>query len=32
MDPRLDGDTWWLPVEWHGYRGYVAAKYISISQ
>jgi hypothetical protein len=32
MDPRLDGDTWWFPVEWHGYRGYVAGKYISISQ
>ena len=31
-DPTVDGDTWWFPAEWHGYLGYVAAKYISISQ
>jgi hypothetical protein len=31
-DPTVDGDTWWFPVEWHGHRGYVAGKYISISQ
>jgi hypothetical protein len=32
QDQRWDGDTFWYPVEWHGYRGYVAGQYISISQ
>ena len=22
-DGNFDGDTWWFPVEWHGFRGYV---------
>ena len=29
QDGSFDGDTWWVPVEWHGFRGYVGRKYIS---
>jgi hypothetical protein len=32
LDANFDGDTLRCPVEWHGYRGYVAGQYISISQ
>jgi hypothetical protein len=30
LNPRLDGYTWWFPIERHGSRGYVAGKYISL--
>ena len=23
QDGNFDGHTWWFPVEWHGFRGYV---------
>jgi hypothetical protein len=26
-----DGDTWWYPVEWHGFRGYVGRHYLQES-
>ena len=29
QDLRFDGDTFWYPVEWHGFLGYVGRKYIS---
>ena len=24
-----DGDTWWVPVQWHGFRGYVGKSHLS---
>jgi hypothetical protein len=27
-DGVRDGDTWWYPVEWHGFRGYVGGGYL----
>jgi uncharacterized protein YraI len=26
QDQVWDGDTWWCPVEWKGFRGYVSRK------
>jgi len=28
-DQVWDGDTWWCPVEWRGFRGYVGRSYLS---
>jgi uncharacterized protein YraI len=28
QDQVWDGDTWWCPVEWHGFRGYVGRHYL----
>jgi hypothetical protein len=28
QDQVWDGDTWWCPVEWHGFRGYVSRHYL----
>ena len=25
-----DGDTWWVPVQWHGFRGYVGKSHLEI--
>jgi S1-C subfamily serine protease len=30
QDGNFDGDTWWYPVEWNGFLGYVGRKYISL--
>jgi hypothetical protein len=27
-DAVWDGDTWWYPVEWQGFRGYVSGDYL----
>lgn len=27
-DRVWDSDTWWYPVEWQGYRGYVGRRYL----
>jgi uncharacterized protein YraI len=29
QDLVWDGDTWWCPVDWEGYRGYVARAHLS---
>jgi hypothetical protein len=29
QDPVWDGDTWWYPIEWQGFRGYVGRSYLS---
>ena len=29
QDQVWDGDTWWYPVEWRGFRGYVGGSYLS---
>jgi hypothetical protein len=31
-DAVWDGDTWWYPIEWHGFRGYVGGNYLSHDQ
>jgi hypothetical protein len=28
QDQVWDGDTWWCPIEWHGYRGYVGRSHL----
>lgn len=28
QDQVWDGDTWWCPVEWNGFRGYVSRRYL----
>jgi hypothetical protein len=28
QDQVWDGDTWWGPVEWHGFLGYVSRRYL----
>ena len=28
QDQAWDGDSWWCPVEWHGFRGYVGRYYL----
>jgi hypothetical protein len=28
QDQVWDGDTWWCPVEWGGFRGYVGRRYL----
>jgi Trypsin-like peptidase domain len=28
-DNMWDGDSWWYPVVWHGFRGYVGRHYLS---
>jgi hypothetical protein len=28
QDQVWDGDTWWCPVEWRGFRGYVGRSYL----
>jgi hypothetical protein len=28
QDQVWDGDTWWCPVEWNGFRGYVGSSYL----
>jgi hypothetical protein len=30
-DQVWDGDTWWWPVEWRGFRGYIGRSYLSIA-
>jgi hypothetical protein len=30
QDRTWDGDSWWLAVEWHGFRGYVGQHYLPI--
>ncbi len=27
-DAVWDADTWWYPIEWHGFRGYVGGSYL----
>jgi hypothetical protein len=27
-DAVWDGDTWWYPIEWRGFRGYVGGRYL----
>jgi hypothetical protein len=29
QDQVWDGDTWWWPVEWRGFRGYIGRSYLS---
>jgi len=29
QDQVWDGDTWWCPVEWRGFRGYVGRSHLS---
>jgi hypothetical protein len=29
QDQVWDGDTWWCPVEWRGFRGYVGSTHLS---
>jgi len=29
QDKVWDGDSWWYPVVWHGFRGYVGRHYLS---
>ena len=29
QDQVWDGDTWWCPGEWRGFRGYVGRSYLS---
>ena len=29
QDPVWDGDTWWYPVQWEGFRGYVGRSHLS---
>jgi hypothetical protein len=29
QDQIWDGDTWWCPIEWHGYRGYVGRSHLA---
>jgi hypothetical protein len=29
QDQVWDGDTWWWPVKWHGFRGYIGRSYLS---
>jgi hypothetical protein len=29
QDRVWDGDTWWYPIEWQGFRGYVGRSYLS---
>ena len=31
-DGVWDGDTWWYPVEWHGFRGYVGGSCFPLDQ
>jgi hypothetical protein len=31
QDQVWDVDTWWCPVEWHGFRGYVGRHYLTSS-
>jgi hypothetical protein len=31
-DAVWDGDTWWYPIEWHGFRGYVGGNYLPHDQ
>ena len=31
-DAVWDGDTWWYPIEWHGFRGYVGGSYLPHDQ
>jgi hypothetical protein len=28
QDQVWDGDTWWWPVEWRGFRGYIGRSYL----
>jgi hypothetical protein len=32
QDPVWDGDTWWYPIQWRGFRGYVGRSYLSTQQ
>jgi hypothetical protein len=29
QDQVWDSDTWWWPVEWRGFRGYIGRSYLS---
>jgi hypothetical protein len=31
-DAVWDRDTWWYPIEWHGFRGYVGGRYLPHDQ
>jgi hypothetical protein len=28
QDQVWDGDAWWCPIEWHGFRGHVGRHYL----